>query len=156
MRIVIPGNPVPKGRPRFRVARSRGAFGEKPKEWVQTYNDAQTERGEQRVRKEAFKAMEGREQLIGPVWLKLEFYVPIPQSFSQVKREKANHGEILPVTRPDIDNYEKLICDALNGIVYQDDNQIVHSECVKRYSDNPGTIIEAGEYQPEPRQSVLV
>lgn len=36
-----------------------------------------------------------------------------------------------PTMKPDNDNIEKAVCDALNGIAYRDDSQIVHSEVMK-------------------------
>lgn len=36
-----------------------------------------------------------------------------------------------PTMKPDNDNIEKAVCDALNGIAYKDDSQIVHSEVMK-------------------------
>ena len=36
-----------------------------------------------------------------------------------------------PTMKPDNDNIEKAVCDALNGIAYRDDSQIVHSEVRK-------------------------
>lgn len=36
-----------------------------------------------------------------------------------------------PTMKPDNDNIEKAVCDALNGIAYKDDSQIVHSEVRK-------------------------
>ena len=36
-----------------------------------------------------------------------------------------------PTMKPDWDNIGKAVCDALNGIAYRDDSQIVHSEVMK-------------------------
>lgn len=38
---------------------------------------------------------------------------------------KPEHSSGLPVLRGDIDNYAKAIMDALNGVAYEDDKQIV-------------------------------
>lgn len=56
--------------------------------------------------------------------LKVDFYVPPPK--------RAKPGK-MPVTRPDIDNYLKLLCDAANGILWVDDSQLVHVEARKLY-----------------------
>lgn len=43
--------------------------------------------------------------------------------------------------RPDIDNYLKAIFDALNGLVFKDDSQIVRLEAIKQYcagDESPG------------------
>ena len=46
-------------------------------------------------------------------------------------------GKIRPTKKPDCDNCIKSITDALNGIAYIDDSQIVSIECEKWYSDRP-------------------
>ena len=43
----------------------------------------------------------------------------------------------LPVTRPDWDNYGKLLSDALNGLMVHDDGQISTAIIRKRYGDVP-------------------
>lgn len=45
-----------------------------------------------------------------------------------------------PWPAPDWDNYAKAVCDAMNGVVYVDDKQIVDGRCVKQWAE-PG---EAG------------
>jgi len=46
-------------------------------------------------------------------------------------------GFARPKKKPDCDNIAKIICDALNGIVYHDDSQVVDLEIRKYYSDEP-------------------
>ena len=46
-------------------------------------------------------------------------------------------GELRPQTKPDIDNVVKVICDALNGLAYDDDRSITQLHAVKLYGDNP-------------------
>lgn len=66
----------------------------------------------------------------------IDVYMPIPKSFSKKKYEQALSGEIRPTVKPDCDNIAKNINDALNGIVYPDDKQIVSLTVNKIYSDN--------------------
>lgn len=66
-----------------------------------------------------------------------KFYCPIPTSFSKRKRERLR-GQFC-LKKPDIDNYIKLVCDALNGIAWEDDNVIANLVAVKIYDDNPRT-----------------
>ena len=49
-------------------------------------------------------------------------------------------GAIRPVTRPDLDNYIKVL-DGLNGIVWRDDSQIVRLNSVKAYSERPRLVV---------------
>lgn len=63
-------------------------------------------------------------------------YFAIPKSFSKKKQEQARDGLIRPTVKPDCDNIAKNIDDALNGIAYHDDKQIIRLEVNKYYSDN--------------------
>lgn len=74
------------------------------------------------------------------IGLKCEFLVPIPKSTSKKKALEMDGRFCLK--KPDIDNYVKLVCDALNGIAWEDDNEVAEVYAVKRYSNNPRTEIE--------------
>lgn len=69
--------------------------------------------------------------------LTCKFYCPIPASFSKRKRERLR-GQLC-LKKPDIDNYVKLVCDALNGIAWEDDNVIANLVAVKMYDEQPRT-----------------
>jgi Holliday junction resolvase RusA-like endonuclease len=46
-----------------------------------------------------------------------------------------------PTTKPDTDNIAKICLDALNGIAYHDDAQIVELQVSKLYSDEPRVVV---------------
>ncbi len=71
-----------------------------------------------------------------PLSVKVEAFMPIPASWSLKKQASAASGEIAPTTKPDSDNIAKMK-DALNGVVWRDDSQIVSLLVVKRYSRTP-------------------
>ena len=52
--------------------------------------------------------------------------------------------------RPDIDNCTKAILDALNGLLYRDDSQIVKLTATKRYADRPGVEIRVQTLEEPP------
>ena len=54
-------------------------------------------------------------------------------------------GKERPTRKPDFDNIGKIICDALNGIAYRDDAQIVDALVRKFYSDTPRVIVEISD-----------
>ena len=54
-------------------------------------------------------------------------------------------GLIRPTKRPDVDNVLKIVCDALNKIVYDDDACIVDAQVRKYYSANPRVEISIEE-----------
>ena len=44
-------------------------------------------------------------------------------------------NEIRPTKKPDNDNIAKIILDALNGVAYQDDKQVVSLQVEKYYTE---------------------
>ena len=115
----IPGEPTAKGRPR--VTRY-GTY--TPKETVAYENLVKLMYRE----KYHNKMLEGA--LIGTVTC----YFPVPKSMPKYKKKLAGEFEIFPTKRPDCDNLAKAVFDALNGIAYKDDSQIVGMSVLKRYT----------------------
>lgn len=72
------------------------------------------------------------------------FRVP-PKSMGKKKGTEACERHTGIVTRPDLDNYIKLVSDALNGVVFLDDSQVVAIEADKRYSATPGIAVSVME-----------
>ena len=128
--IVVPGNPVGKGRPR--AYQTRG-----PRRTIKMHTPEKTRAYEDAVALAGKLAMQGREPLGGPVAMRLDIFMPIPASWSKVKRESAASGGVMPITKPDASNVLKAAEDALNGIVYIDDSQIIDVTVSKRYSHEP-------------------
>lgn len=71
-----------------------------------------------------------------PLLVIINYYTLPPASWSNKKQEKALSSQIYPMVKPDCDNISKNICDALNGIAYPDDKQIVKLLISKEYSCN--------------------
>jgi Holliday junction resolvase RusA-like endonuclease len=57
-------------------------------------------------------------------------------------RPKSKKNEVWADTKPDYDNIEKLLGDALEGILWVNDSRIVDGRCLKKYApeDVPGWI----------------
>lgn len=83
--------------------------------------------------------------LEGPLIVRMDVYRPIPKSFSKKKMDKAEAGEIRPITKPDGSNYLKGIEDALNGLIWKDDSQIIEATIGKWYSQKPRIKIQIQE-----------
>jgi Holliday junction resolvase RusA-like endonuclease len=135
IQFVIPGNPVGKGRPR--VSR-RGGF-------ARMYTPEKTASYESLVKLAGHEAMHGRPVIEGAVRVRLDIRVQVPASWSKKKQAAALGWEILPTTKPDIDNVEKAVFDGLNGVVWKDDVQVVDVSKTKRYSDTPGVHVTVEE-----------
>lgn len=52
-------------------------------------------------------------------------FLPIPSRFTRGEEAAARAGELRPTGKPDLDNWIKLPMDALEGIAYANDSQIV-------------------------------
>lgn len=122
--IVLLGKPVAKGRPRFN------------KETGRAYTPEKTRTYEQMLRLAAEDVMGGRPPLEGPLRLEMDVIVPIPRSWPLKKQAAARSGGLLPIGKPDNDNFHKCV-DAGNLVVWVDDGQIVDSRVRKTYGDKP-------------------
>lgn len=131
IRFTVPGQPVGKGRPRI------GKVGQH----ARMFTPAKTANYEDSVRYAAHQAMGGGLPLLGPARVRLDIVLQIPASWSARKQQRAVDGAEHPTTKPDIDNIEKAIFDACNGIVWRDDVQVVHVEKWKRYGRAPGVTV---------------
>ena len=130
----VDGDPVPKGRPRF--AR-RGQF-------VQTYTDAKTIDYETQVAMRARHAIGSTKPLEGALSVFLYLRYTVPASYSKKRKEACLNGLEYP-KRIDIDNVYKSVTDAMNGIVYLDDSQIVEAHIKKVYAEESGANIMVQE-----------
>jgi len=68
----------------------------------------------------------------GPISITMHFRVRRPKT---VKRD-------MPTVAPDLDKYVRNVGDALTGIAFIDDAQIVEIVATKKYADIPGVDIE--------------
>lgn len=68
-----------------------------------------------------------------PLEMRIRAYCKVPQSASKAKKADMLSGRIRPTKTPDADNIAKIICDALNGVAYHDDAQIVRIAVEKYY-----------------------
>lgn len=88
----------------------------------------------------AHEAMNGRQLRSGPLRLRAVFVFPRPTGHFGTGR---NHGRLKPSapvycrTRPDVDKLLRAIGDALTGIVWRDDAQVVIVHAEKHYGEPP-------------------
>jgi Holliday junction resolvase RusA-like endonuclease len=78
----------------------------------------------------------------GGVSVEFMFHMPIPKSTTKKRKWEMEHGEAHHLKKPDIDNLEKFMLDCMNGIVWNDDRQIVKLVSRKQYNIEPKTIID--------------
>ena len=80
--------------------------------------------------------------LTGPLKVELNFFRHVQSSLSKKERALRLSGSHRPVVKPDTDNYSKSTLDGLNGLLWEDDNQMVDLVAHKYYSDKPRVEIE--------------
>ncbi|HGU6173192.1 TPA: RusA family crossover junction endodeoxyribonuclease [Escherichia coli] len=118
--LTIPGKPFGKQRPRV----TKQGIAYTPKEtvnyetfvkllYMQKYNNI---------------------KLKGPLRMTIKAFYKIPKSVSKKEKELMLQNIIRPTKKPDMDNIAKVILDALNGLAYEDDRQIVELYVSKFYS----------------------
>jgi Holliday junction resolvase RusA-like endonuclease len=120
----VEGDPKGKGRPRFSRV---GSF-------TKVYTDKQTLGYEAKIAHFAKQAMGTSEPLKTPVSVFLYVRLPIPQSYPKKRREACLNGSELPCKKPDIDNIAKTYLDAMNGVIFVDDTQVIDLHVKKLYS----------------------
>lgn len=118
---IIPGKPIGKGRPRF----TRTGHCWTPDKTVAYERDI----------KMAYWSTYGHSKYEADKALAVDIvlYYPRPKSMAKHKRLMAQKGVLRPTVKPDVDNVIKAILDALNGVAFADDRQIVQVECEKWY-----------------------
>lgn len=134
----MPGIPVPQARSRFSTL---GGV-------VHSYDTKKC-----RMYKDLVKvyALEAKKQsknedwvdvMVGvPLSMALQLLMPIPARWNKADKASALRGDIAPLSRPDIDNLVKTYLDALTGVFYKDDSQVVSVHAIKRYGSDPSATI---------------
>lgn len=124
---VVLGDPVAQGRPRFS---RQGGF-------VKAYDPAKS-----RDYKSYVRLIASQNAPVTPVEGAIEFslriYRAIPKGMPKYKREAAKAGMLRPTIKPDVSNVLKGVEDALKGVWYKDDSQIVgYGVLGKWYDERP-------------------
>ena len=130
----ITGKPQGKGRPRFTM---KG----------HAYTPERTVAYEKLIRDEYMKQCGHN---FGDVPLKMMViieYAP-PRSATKKMREDMLARKLYPTKKPDIDNVVKAVADALNGVAYRDDVQIVELFVKKWYAEEDAVRFKLREVHP--------
>ena len=124
---IVLGDPVAQGRPRFS---RQGGF-------VKAYDPAKSRDYKSYVR--LIAAQNAPDSPVeGAIEFSLRIYRAIPKGMPKYKREAAMAGTLRPVTKPDVSNVLKGVEDALKGVWYKDDSQIVgYGVLGKWYDERP-------------------
>lgn len=127
----IPGKPTGKGRPR--VCRNV------------TYTPKETKDYETLVRTCYKQKYSNKESIPAktPVEVEIYAYFKFPKSMPKKQVKIIENGgafTVRPTKKPDADNISKIILDALNGLAYYDDNQVVTLRIDKCYAKDESQV----------------
>ena len=135
MTFMVEGEAIPQGRPRF--TRQGHA-----------YDPAKSRDYKEQVALAASFAMRGEEIFPKGIPLKcvITIWQKMPKRFTKKQKQLAETEFLRPTVKPDVDNIAKAITDAMNGIVYADDAQIVELVCGKYYAEEPRVMVKVSPY----------
>lgn len=127
MEFEIPIQAVPKARPR--TFKTSGGMSH-------TYTPKKTKNFEDFVRTWLQVKYKGK-PIEGPINLEINFSLPIPKSYTKKKRFECLSGGSNHFIKPDLDNLEKSVMDAAEGVLYHNDSQICSKISSKKWSEKP-------------------
>jgi Holliday junction resolvase RusA-like endonuclease len=134
MEIVVFGEPVPQGRPKFvRIGNH-----------VHTYDPEKSRSYKQLVRfwvTQHLKKIDGFNPYENALCVDLTFYLGIPTSWTKKRKLEASQGQIRPTKKPDTDNLVKCVTDSCNGLLWVDDSIITDLTARKRYTSELARVV---------------
>jgi len=136
-KITVLGNPAAQKRHRT-VTRAKGG---RALPFARSYDPSASDKQDIRVIAQQQAPIE---LLTGPLCVDVIFYFPRPQSHYRTGKlvgELKDNAPLHHTKRPDRDNLDKLVLDALTGVFWKDDSQICEGEILKHYSKHPRTEI---------------
>lgn len=137
--LTVYGEPIAQGRPKFSVNQKKNG------KIFTSARDPRPSKDYKAYVKMMASNVRPHKPLDGPIAFELAIYRMIPKSTTKKRRAAIDSGECRPVVKPDVDNVYKAVSDALTGLIYQDDKQIVDVHIAKFYSDNPRVEIKIHE-----------
>lgn len=123
--IVVPGIPRPSGSKRAFIIAGRARIAPdnpEQKQWQRLVTEC------------AVEAWGDLPLMLGPVYLDAKFWFPRPKSHYRANGNLRPDASDYCRTKPDLDKLLRAVGDALTGIVWRDDAQIVLVTASKRYT----------------------
>ena len=95
----------------------------------------------------------GTPLLTGPLRVTMTFYRQRPQGHYGVSGlSKAGREAPYPITKPDAGKLARGTIDAMTGVIYVDDAQVIEEIAIKRYGEPPRVEITIEEIEPPEAQ----
>lgn len=127
MRFIVEGKPQGKARARTFYNARVGKMQSITPEQTKSYED---------LIRWSYKAAGGQYMGEKVLQVHIQAFYPIPKAFNKSQKKAASSEELRPTTKPDCDNIIKVVLDALNGVAYYDDKQVVCVSCNKYYGES--------------------
>jgi len=137
-RLVMTIEPKPKERPRAAIIGGHARI----------FTPKTTEAYEKEIRS-AWVRANGDKPEEGPLRARIYFGLPIPKSETKANKLLMVLRKVFPTKRPDLDNLIKSVLDALNGVAYKDDCQIVTMLSRKNYAEAPYVKVILNDEKPK-------
>ena len=135
-RLTIAIEPRPKERPRATMVGGHARI----------YTPRTTDEYEKKIRTAWIRA-NGDTPMEGQLLAKIYYGFPIPKSTPKKDRPDMLAKKKRPTMKPDLDNLDKAVLDALNKVAYRDDSQIVAKVSKKHYAEVPAVTIIIERYE---------
>ena len=139
--LTITIEPSPKERPRATVVGGHARI----------YTPKTTEAYEKKIR-DAWIRQNGDTPMDGQLLAKIYYGFRIPKSTPKKNIPAMLQKIIRPTVKPDLDNLDKAVMDALNKVAYKDDSQIVAKVSKKHYAEVPNIRIVIAQYGEEEKK----
>lgn len=125
----VAGQPVTQGNHRAFVVAGKARITEKKPGNLQAWRHA--------IATEARHIRGPGEPLSGPVAVEMFFSIPRPKSLPKRRR-------VWPIgaRSGDVDKLSRAAFDAMTGVLFADDSQVVHLKCMKDYEDGQGSGVQ--------------
>lgn len=127
------GLPQPGGSKKGFIVRPKG---KKPRVVITDDNDEKVKPWRNQIQIVASELIGDRPLFTGPLLLVVEFFLPRPQGHSGVRGVRRSAPRY-PTVRPDATKLLRPLEDALTGVLWKNDAQIVEQIVRKRYGDPP-------------------
>lgn len=133
LKFVILGEPIPKQSARF----TKAGFAFQPKKIVN---------GKDNIRTQIINHLPNGFELISEplAILQLKFVFTPPKTLKKWEKDILNSGgELIKTTKPDLDNLEKMLYDAMESVVFDNDSKIYNKTNIRKcYGLKPRIEIE--------------
>lgn len=120
LKFIVPGEPVGKGRPRF----TRSGHTYTPQKTIDYENQIK------RAYRHNYTYCSKK-----ALRIKIIAYSKIAKSTSKKRKELMLADVIKCTKKPDVDNIQKIVLDALNNVAYLDDTQVVQVVAIKKWDE---------------------